>query len=80
MSVNIHFAERSFFDLYAGNKRNAGFFIGKNPKINRAVAIKRAIREELGSVCERILGNTAVFKTKEQTRGFLASLGFVEAE
>ena len=43
-------------------------------------AVRAAIREELGSVCERILGNTAVFKTKEQTRGFLASLGFVEAE
>lgn len=39
-------------------------------------AIKAALRDELGSVCERILGNTAVFKRKEQTRGFLESLGF----
>lgn len=38
-------------------------------------AIRAAIREELGSVCERILHNTAVFKTKEQTRRFLTDLG-----
>lgn len=38
-------------------------------------AIHQAVHEELGSVCERILGNTAVFKTKEQTVAFLAELG-----
>ena len=37
-------------------------------------AIHQAVHEELGSVCERILGNTAVFKTKEQTVAFLAEL------
>ncbi|PJM77689.1 UDP-glucose--hexose-1-phosphate uridylyltransferase [Bifidobacterium felsineum] len=42
-------------------------------------AIHAAVQDELGSVCERILGNTAVFKTKEQTRTFLADLGFIEA-
>ncbi|KFI92817.1 putative UTP--hexose-1-phosphate uridylyltransferase [Bifidobacterium saguini DSM 23967] len=42
-------------------------------------AIHKAVQDELGSVCERILGNTAVFKTKEQTRTFLADLGFNEA-
>ncbi|WEV60018.1 galactose-1-phosphate uridylyltransferase [Bifidobacterium sp. ESL0728] len=40
-------------------------------------AIKAAVRDELGSVCERILGNTAVFKRKEQTQSFMESLGFV---
>lgn len=40
-------------------------------------AIHAAVRDELGSVCERILGNTAVFKTKDQTKAFLEGLGFV---
>ena len=31
-------------------------------------AIHAAVQDELGSVCERILGNTAVFKHKELTR------------
>lgn len=39
-------------------------------------AIEAAVRDELGSVCYRILGNTAVFKQKEQTLGFLNALGF----
>ncbi|NEG89021.1 UDP-glucose--hexose-1-phosphate uridylyltransferase [Bifidobacterium aerophilum] len=41
--------------------------------------IRAAVRDELGSVCERILGNTAVFKRKEQTRSFLETLGFRSA-
>ncbi|WP_406714082.1 galactose-1-phosphate uridylyltransferase [Trueperella pyogenes] len=42
-------------------------------------AIDAAIRDELGSICERILHNTAVFKDKDQTVRFLLSHGF-EAE
>lgn len=38
--------------------------------------IRAAIQDELGSICERILGNTAVFKTKEQTMAFLVDMGF----
>lgn len=38
-------------------------------------AIRVAVRGELGSVCERILGNTAVFKRREQTLAFLEGLG-----
>ena len=41
-------------------------------------AIRAAVRDELGSVCERILGNTAVFKNKALTLGFLESLGFMQ--
>ncbi|MBT1160831.1 UDP-glucose--hexose-1-phosphate uridylyltransferase [Bifidobacterium sp. SO1] len=41
-------------------------------------AIRAAVHDELGSVCERILGNTAVFKRKEQTLAFLTSLGFTQ--
>lgn len=33
------------------------------------------IKEEFGSVCERILGNIAVFKTPEETAQFLVGLG-----
>lgn len=36
----------------------------------------RAVERELASVCERILRNTAVFKTHEQTAEFLRRLGF----
>ena len=39
-------------------------------------AIRQAIHDELGSVCYRILGNTAVFKRKATTQTFLESLGF----
>ena len=39
-------------------------------------AIRAAVRDELGSVCHRILGNTAVFKRPGQTLGFLESIGF----
>ena len=35
-----------------------------------------AMKEELGSVCERILKNTAVFETHEATAEFLRRLGF----
>ncbi len=37
-----------------------------------------AVRRELGSVCARILENTAVFKDKEYTVEFLKELGFKE--
>ncbi len=37
---------------------------------------ERAIREELGYICERILENTAVFETHEDTANFLRGLGF----
>ncbi|KAB7790813.1 UDP-glucose--hexose-1-phosphate uridylyltransferase [Bifidobacterium leontopitheci] len=40
-------------------------------------AIHAAVQDELGSVCERILGNTAVFKDKQLTLGFLKDHGFV---
>lgn len=39
--------------------------------------VRAAIIDELGSICERILGNTAVFKRKEDTLAFMESLGFV---
>ncbi len=32
--------------------------------------VRQAVRDELGSVCHRILGNTAVFKNKADTLGF----------
>ena len=39
--------------------------------------IHAAVEDELGSVCERILGNTAVFKDKHTTAQFLRDLGMV---
>ena len=48
-------------DIYAGDKK---------------AGIQSAIRKELGSVCSRILENTAVFKDKMQTVRFLNGLGF----
>lgn len=39
-------------------------------------AIQAAMIDELGSICHRILGNTAVFATHEQTEAFLRGLGF----
>ncbi|USR79349.1 galactose-1-phosphate uridylyltransferase [Arcanobacterium pinnipediorum] len=41
-----------------------------------ADVIAQAIRDELGSVCQRILENTAVFKDHRITQGFLEGLGF----
>ena len=38
--------------------------------------IHRAMQEELGSVCERILENTAVFKEEEDLHNFLREAGF----
>ncbi len=38
--------------------------------------VHAAMREELGSICSRILENTAVFKDKEQTAEFVKNLGF----
>lgn len=36
----------------------------------------KAMQKELGSICNRILENTAVFKDKKQTVKFLTNLGF----
>ena len=49
--------------------------IKENGKDYTKVEASIAIKAELGSVCEKILENTAVFKTKEETAGFLVSLG-----
>ena len=38
--------------------------------------VHEAMRKELGSICNRILENTAVFKDKKQTVKFLTDLGF----
>lgn len=38
--------------------------------------VRDAIQKELGSICSRILENTAVFKDKKQTVRFLLDLGF----
>ncbi|MBT1173764.1 galactose-1-phosphate uridylyltransferase [Bifidobacterium sp. MA2] len=38
--------------------------------------IHAAVRDELGSVCHRILGNTAVFKDRRLTLDFLGAIGF----
>lgn len=52
--------------------------IKENGKDYTKVEATIAIKAELGSVCERILGNTAVFKTKEETANFLTSLGLFD--
>lgn len=41
--------------------------------------LDHAINEELGSICYRILNNTAVFKQKEDLLAFLTTLGFLQA-
>lgn len=38
--------------------------------------VHEAMKKELGSICSRILDNTAVFKDKRQTVKFLTDLGF----
>lgn len=38
--------------------------------------VQAAVRDELGSVCFRILGNTAVFRKKSETLDFLERIGF----
>ncbi len=45
---------------------------------NNATAeqIHQAMQDELGSICYRILQNTAVFKREEQTIAFLEEIGF----
>lgn len=40
--------------------------------------VHAAMQSELGSICRRILQNTAVFKTDEQFTSFLKGLGFEE--
>lgn len=42
--------------------------------------IDAAIRQELGSVCERILENTAVFKDQWRFEKFIEDLGFVRGQ
>ncbi len=39
---------------------------------------RAAIEKELGSICERILKNTAVFKSHEETAEYLKGIGFYE--
>ena len=39
-------------------------------------SVENAIRAELGSVCARILENTAVFPSEEDTESFLAECGW----
>lgn len=41
--------------------------------------VKRALAQELGSVCARMLKDTAVFKSHGQTADFLKGLGFYES-
>ena len=38
--------------------------------------VHRAMQDELGDICNRILDNTAVFKTKQETVEFMKDLGF----
>lgn len=38
--------------------------------------VHRAVKKELGSICNRILGNVAVFKDKKDTVAFVRDLGF----
>lgn len=47
-------------------------------KTHHAATIHAAMQSELGSICQRILQNTAVFKTDEQFASFLKGLGFEE--
>lgn len=42
------------------------------------MGVHEAIKEELGSICQRILVNTAVFKEDEQTAEFLKGAGFYD--
>ncbi|MBQ7227300.1 MAG: galactose-1-phosphate uridylyltransferase [Clostridia bacterium] len=46
---------------------------GENPT---AEQVSEEMKKELGSICKRILGNTAVFKTQPETVKFLKGLGF----
>ena len=52
--------------------------VKENGKEYTKVEANIAIKAQLGSVCERILINTAVFKTKDETASFLESLGSFE--
>ena len=44
--------------------------------LREGVGAREAMKAELGSICFRILENTAVFKDKRQTVKFLNDLGF----
>lgn len=52
----------------------ASAIFAQHPELGAGEALKR----ELGSVCGRILQNTAVFKDRGQTVKFLRELGFIE--
>ena len=43
---------------------------------DKAGGVRAAVKKELGSICGRILQNTAVFKDKQQTVKFMQELGF----
>ena len=45
-------------------------------KSGRYADIHTAMQEELGSICYRILENTAVFKNEEDLKRFLKTAGF----
>lgn len=47
-----------------------------NPSISTREEAVKAVRDELGEVCQRILHNTAVFKHREDLESWLESLGF----
>lgn len=63
-------AELAEFDMIYGELR------GMASEFTPATA-HAAVQAELGSVCERILRNTAVFKTHAETAEFMKGLGFV---
>ena len=43
-----------------------------------AESAHEAVKRELASICERILGNTAVFKTQPETAQFMQKAGFLK--
>ena len=52
--------------------------IAAKGKVKDRASADEAMREELASICERILCNTAVFESHGQTSKFLKELGFHE--
>ncbi|MGN0822285.1 MAG: galactose-1-phosphate uridylyltransferase [Candidatus Gallimonas sp.] len=63
-------ADLSEFEMIFGEMK------AMRPSFNKEQA-EEAVKEELASVCERILGNTAVFATAEETANFMKEAGFV---
>ncbi len=62
-------------DGLAEFKRMYDEIIKENGRDMSKVEASIYIKSEFGSVCERILGNIAVFKTPEETADFLTGLG-----